>query len=276
MSDENKLSLVDRLAAIPYTGAISDIMDEMGFTNQVLPHSIQAIQRGQTLVGRAMTVQGELVASIDPEVVFIPFLKMLGDLRPGDVIVNQPNDNMCAHIGELSCETAQFRGARGAVIDGGARDTDYILKLGFPVFSRYTTPLDIVGRWRVVDYNVRIKIGSVAIQPGDYVSGDRDGVIIIPQTIAEEVVRVVRLVPFKVAKASVKVARPRFTNHLDAGPAHASVFSLVGGKLDLNFADGLQTGHRGRTLLVARIVVGNAVGCDAQRSGPAAVDAEIA
>jgi 4-hydroxy-4-methyl-2-oxoglutarate aldolase len=188
MNDENKLSLVDRLAAIPYTGAISDIMDEMGFTNQVLPQSIQAIQRGQTLAGRAMTVQGELVASIDPEIVFLPFLKMLGDLRSGDVIVSQPNDNTCAHIGELSCETAQFRGARGAVIDGGARDTDYILKLEFPVFSRYTTPLDIVGRWRVVDYNVPIKIGSVQIQPGDYVSGDRDGVLIIPQAIAEEVI----------------------------------------------------------------------------------------
>jgi len=188
MSDEKKLSLVDRLAAIPYTGAMSDIMDEMGFTNQVLPHSIQAIQRGQTLAGRAMTIQGELVASIDPEVVFLPFLKMLGDLRSGDVIVSQPSDNTCAHIGELSCETAKFRGARGAVIDGGARDTDYILKLGFPVFSRYTTPLDIVGRWRLVDYNIPIKIGSVEIRPGDYVSGNRDGVLIIPRTIAEEVI----------------------------------------------------------------------------------------
>jgi len=188
MSHENNKSLVDRLAAIPYTGAISDILDEMGFTNQVLPHSIQAIQRGQTLAGRAMTVQGELVASTDPEVVFLPFLKMLGDLRPGDVIVSQPNDNTCAHIGELSCETAKFRGARGAVIDGGARDTDYILKLGFPIFSRYTTPLDIVGRWRLVDYKTPIKIGTVEIQPGDYVSGDRDGVLIIPQTIAEEVI----------------------------------------------------------------------------------------
>ena len=188
MSDENKLSLVDRLAAIPYTGAISDIMDEMGFTNQVLPHLIQAIQRGQTLAGRAMTVRGELVASIDPEVVFIPFLKMLGDLRPGNVIVSQPNDDTVAHIGELSCETAKYRGARGAVIDGGARDTEYILKLGFPVFARYTTPLDIVGRWRLVDYNIPIKIGTVEIQPGDYVTGDRDGVVIIPQAIAEEVI----------------------------------------------------------------------------------------
>ena len=188
MSDENELGLEDRLAAIPYTGAISDIMDEMGFTNQVLPHQIQAIQRGQTLAGRAMTVQGELVSSLDPEIIFIPFLKMLGDLRPGDVIVSQPNDNTVAHIGELSCETAKYRGARGAVIDGGARDTDYILKLEFPVFARYTTPLDIVGRWRLVDYNVPIKIGTVRIKPGDYVIGDRDGVSIIPQNIAEEVI----------------------------------------------------------------------------------------
>ena len=58
-----------------------------------------------------------------PEVIFIPFLKMLGDVKPGDVLVNQPNDNLAAHLGELSAETAQYRGARGAVIDGGARDT---------------------------------------------------------------------------------------------------------------------------------------------------------
>ncbi|MFN8007292.1 MAG: RraA family protein [Terriglobia bacterium] len=188
MNEEQNLRLVNRLEFIPYTGAISDIMDEMGFTNQVLPHTIQSIQKGQNLVGRALTVRGEAVASVDPEIIFIPFLKMLGDVRPGDVIVSQPNDQTCAHIGELSCETAKFRGAKGAVIDGGVRDTDYILKLGFPVFARYTTPLDIVGRWRLVDYNVPIQIGTVQIEAGDFVVGDRDGVLIIPQAIAEEVI----------------------------------------------------------------------------------------
>ena len=57
---------------------------------------------------------------------------MLGDVKPGDVLVNQPNDNLAAHLGELSSETAQYRGARGAVIDGGARDTDYISEVGLP------------------------------------------------------------------------------------------------------------------------------------------------
>lgn len=188
MTKQNDSKLVERLAAIPYTGAISDILDEMGFTAQVLPHEIQALERGQTLAGRALTILGEPTTSTDPEIIFVPFLKMLGDVKPGDVLVSQPNDSVAAHLGELSSETAQYRGARGAVIDGGARDTDYIRKIKFPVFARYSIPSDIVGRWRLVAHNVPIRIGKVQINPGDYVAGDRDGVLVIPQTVAEEVI----------------------------------------------------------------------------------------
>jgi regulator of RNase E activity RraA len=182
------LPLIERLAAIPYTGAVTDILDEMGYHHQALPHSIQSLVPGQTLAGRALTLLGEPSVVEDPDIVFPPVLKMLGAIRPGDVLTYQANDNVAAHLGELSSETAKFRGARGAVIDGGARDTEYMFRLGFPVFARYKTPLDIRGRWRLVDWNVPIVIGSVAIAPGDLMLGDRDGVIVIPQTIAEEVV----------------------------------------------------------------------------------------
>jgi 4-hydroxy-4-methyl-2-oxoglutarate aldolase len=127
--------LVERLSKIPYTGAVSDILDEIGFHDQVLPHEIQPLHPGHVVVGRALTILGERTESEDPEVIFVPFLKMLGEVKPDDVLVNQPNDHLAAHLGELSTETAQYRGARGAVIDGGARDTDYILKLGFPALQ---------------------------------------------------------------------------------------------------------------------------------------------
>jgi 4-hydroxy-4-methyl-2-oxoglutarate aldolase len=188
MSELKTTELVERLSKIPYTGAISDILDEMGFHRQVLPKEIQALQPGHVVAGRALTILGEPTDSDDPEVIFIPFLKMLGDIKPGDVLVNQPNDDLAAHLGELSSETARSRGARGAVIDGGARDTDYILKLGFPVFARYKTPIDIVGRWRLIAHNVPIDIGRVHIEPGDYILGDRDGVLSIPQSIAADVI----------------------------------------------------------------------------------------
>ena len=182
------LDLVDRLAAIPYTGAVTDILDEIGLTGQVLPHEIQGFEPGWSVAGRALTILGQPSSKSDSDKVFVPFLKMLGDINPGDVLVSQPNDSVAAHLGELSAETAKYRGARGAVIDGGARDTDYMYRLEFPVFCRYTTPNDILGRWEMVDYNVPITIGNVKVEPGDFVLGDRDGVVIIPGNVAGEVI----------------------------------------------------------------------------------------
>jgi 4-hydroxy-4-methyl-2-oxoglutarate aldolase len=182
------LQLIERLAKIPYTGALSDILDEHGFPNQVLPPEIQSLEPGVTLSGRVLTILGEPTHATDAETIFLPFLRMLGDVRPGDVLVSQPQDTVAAHLGELSSETAKFRGARGAVIDGGARDTEYIRKLDFPVFARYKTPRDIAGRWRLTEYNVPISIGGVTIRPGDLIVGDRDGVVVIPRAAAEDVV----------------------------------------------------------------------------------------
>lgn len=179
--------LVSRLEAIPYSGAIIDILQEQGLRNQGLPWRIQPMTTGQAVVGRALTIVGEQRADGERDDYFEPFLRMLGEVKPGDVLVSQPNDNSCAHLGELSAETAQFRGARGAVIDGGVRDVDYLNRLGFPVFACYRTPVDIVGRWTLTDFNVPITIGEVDVHPGDYIVGDIDGVVVIPQDIADEV-----------------------------------------------------------------------------------------
>jgi 4-hydroxy-4-methyl-2-oxoglutarate aldolase len=176
-----------RRFSVIYTGAISDVLDEMGYRDQALPSEIRGLTIDQRVAGAAMPVEGQTTGSHDPEEIFIPVLRMLGDLRPGDVIVSQPNDHISAHIGELSAESAKFRGARGAVIDGGARDIDYILRLGFPVFCRYRTPRDIVGRWKLVSYGNAITIGGVRVQRGDFVVGDKDGVLVIPQEITLEV-----------------------------------------------------------------------------------------
>ena len=175
--------------SVIYTGAISDVLDEMGYRGQALPWEIQGLILEHRVAGLAMPVEGKATESQDPEEIFVPMLKMLGDLKPGDVIVSQPHDSVSAHIGELSAECAKFRGGRGAVIDGGARDIDYILKLGFPVFCRYRTPRDIAGRWKLISYGQPIQIGQVTVHRGDFVAGDKDGVLVIPRHITLEVLR---------------------------------------------------------------------------------------
>jgi regulator of RNase E activity RraA len=74
------------------------------------------------------------------------------------------------------------------VVDGGCRDTDFILELGFPVFCSFTTPKDIVSRWVPDRFGEPITIGEVTVCTGDYLIGDRDGVVVIPGALAEEVV----------------------------------------------------------------------------------------
>ena len=73
-------------------------------------------------------------------------------------------------------------------MDGGCRDVDFILKLGFPVWCRYFTPRDIVGHWLPESFDQPITIGAVTIHPGDLILGDRDGVVILPRARADKIV----------------------------------------------------------------------------------------
>jgi len=59
----------------------------------------------------------------------------------------------------------------------------------FPVFSRFTTPQDSTGRWELLEHgDVELQIGGVAIARGDWVVADRDGIVVVPGALAEEVV----------------------------------------------------------------------------------------
>lgn len=81
----------------------------------------------------------------------------------------------------------QYRGIRGYIVDGGARDTEFICRIGFPTFCRYTVPIDVVGVWLPMSLGEPIKIGDVEIISGDYIIADRDGVVRIPGEMAEDV-----------------------------------------------------------------------------------------
>ncbi|MFM1652531.1 RraA family protein [Brevibacillus sp. B_LB10_24] len=163
--------LLARFAKI-YTGAISDSLDQLGYKNQVLPKELKGLTPDANLYGTALTVRGEATHSEDPEVVFVPMLKILGDVKKNDVVITQPHDDTCSHLGELSAAAIKARGGAGAVIYGGVRDVDNIHKLGLPVFHLYTTPADILGRWCLKEYKVPIRIKNVAIYPVDIVAGE--------------------------------------------------------------------------------------------------------
>jgi 4-hydroxy-4-methyl-2-oxoglutarate aldolase len=180
--------LSDRLEKC-YTGAVYDVMRNMGYTNKLLPNHIRPMNLQHKIAGPAFTIEGNVDRTIDKDTSLLKWCEMLSKAPSGYILICQPNDDTVAHMGELSAETLTFKGVRGYIVDGGCRDSSFIDKIGFPVYCRYFTPKDVVATWCATELGGRITIGEVIINTGDYVLADRDGIIIIPQNIVEEVIQ---------------------------------------------------------------------------------------
>lgn len=180
-------SHADRLAAC-YTGAVYDVLRAMGHPNQALPSTIRPLIPEKKLAGPVFTVLGHCVANLDPHESLLHWTALLSKAPADSVIVCQPNDSTLAHMGELSSETLHLRGVRGYIVDGGCRDTHFICKIGFPVFCRYFTPVDVVGRWKAEAFGEPVVIGGVIVRSGDYVLADFDGIVVIPASLIEDTI----------------------------------------------------------------------------------------
>jgi regulator of RNase E activity RraA len=188
--------LASRFASV-YTGALTDVLDRHGYLQQTLPHELAPLRPGTRLAGPVYPVLGRPRPGRDYDESIRVILDMLGSVPPGHVAVYQTNDNVAAHFGELSATSLAARGCAGAVIDGGTRDAEYILREDFPVFARYVTPEDCVPRWELLDHgDVTIVVGGVRVGPGDWIVGDRDGLVVVPGDRVEDVL----------AEAEAKVA----------------------------------------------------------------------
>src|ERR1700704_2081806 len=179
--------LTERLARC-YTGAVHDVLRMMGHDNIVLPPEIKSIAPGTHLAGPVWTVSGHIDRARTREETLLAWCTLLSKAPGGHVVVCQPHTREIALMGELSAQTLQARGVLGYVVDGGSRDTDLVLAQGFPVFCSFLTPSDVVERWIPDRYAEPVTIGTVTISTGDYVLGDRDGVVIVPRALAEDVV----------------------------------------------------------------------------------------
>jgi 4-hydroxy-4-methyl-2-oxoglutarate aldolase len=181
-------TLFDMMAEKLYVAVISDILDSLGFRNQVLQPGVVPAQPdpSRVLVGRAAT----LLVGPQYEVVEQPYTNQIGAidaLKPGDVVVSGVSGMTNVAVwGELFSNAAKARGARGFLTDGCHRDTRMVLDLGFPVFSRGPRPVDISGRGTVISIGRPVEVAGVVVRPGDVVFAEVDGVVIIPQGVAEE------------------------------------------------------------------------------------------
>ena len=177
--------IVERLLKLD-TCAVSDGMDRLGLTGAT--YGVRPMWPCPKIVGRAVTMKIKPVGLDKPK-------QHLGTLpieaaQPGDVIVvdngGRP-DQSC--WGGLLALAAKTKGISGVVIDGACRDVDESRDVGFAVYARAAVPMTARGRVMQESYNQEIEFVGVQVHPGDLVIADGSGVVIIPRSKEEEVVR---------------------------------------------------------------------------------------
>lgn len=180
-------SLTERLERC-YTGVVHDVMRSMGLRDFTLPPEIRPLMPERAMAGPAFTIRGKAVKGADAHETLLAWTGLLSQAPSGSIWTSQPNDRVVAHMGELSAETLRDKGVRGCVVDGFVRDANFLLAIGFQTWGRGFTPRDVVGHWLPEATQVEVRIGDVTIAPGDYLVGDRDGIIRVPAAVVEQVI----------------------------------------------------------------------------------------
>jgi 4-hydroxy-4-methyl-2-oxoglutarate aldolase len=182
------ITLADQLKGC-YSGAVYDVLRAKGYVQQTLPQYIRPLNLQHRLAGPVFTIEGKRDDLLDAHTSLLRWCELLSKAPTNTVLVCQPNDHTLAHMGELSSETLVYKKVLGYIVDGGCRDSAFIETLGFPVFCKYFTPVDVVGKWAATALGEPIQVGEATIHTGDYVLADRDGIVVIPAAIASEVVQ---------------------------------------------------------------------------------------
>jgi len=203
------LERIERFRRAGYGGAVSDALNGLGVRNTVLSQRFKALRQGMQLVGRALPVkihsqvdvsnvpgaQDEMEKKWEAEGGHPQKRMMRAVAAAEDGVVlcfDCGGDMQPAQFGEMSCQLAYAHGARGILLAGNCRDTQYVLKMpDFPLFSFGTTP-NAFGGWLIIEVDKPIYLPGhlthyVKVSPGDFVFGDNDGVQTIPKDVVDEV-----------------------------------------------------------------------------------------
>lgn len=195
------------------TAMLADAAFRAGVPVRIPPSGLVPLDRQQKLAGSVFTVE----ANND----LVSILVAVHRAKAGQVAVITNKTYEVAVFGDLIATEAHRKGLAGVIVDGLVRDTIPVLDIGLPVISRGTLPIgplkipaDLKGIGQI---NVEVYMGDVAIQPGDWVFGDADGVILLSDTDLEVV--------FKRAETSQQ-REDQLMAEIRAGVALGDLFKL--------------------------------------------------
>jgi RraA family protein len=183
------------------TPDISDMLNRM----YTMSAEIHNLVNSEPLVGPACTVK---VFPGDNLMVH----KALDVAKPGDVVVvDTSGSRENAVVGDLISTKARYRGIAGFIIDGLVRDLPGMRELGLPVYARGVTPFGPLHRGPG-ELNYTISCGGIVVNPGDIIAADANGVVVVRQEFASDILARLLHNKERMAQYIAGVARGEFSN----------------------------------------------------------------
>lgn len=176
--------------------SVSDALEQLTGKRMYMTHRMRPIFSTR-FVGSALTVSLKKESNHDPDALK-GMLQAIDSGGPNSVYVMVVEDgNDIAGMGGLMGTAMAARNFSGAVIDGGVRDTAYLQKIGFPVYALGIVPSTSIGHYRFAGSNLAVTCDGVPVNPGDIVTADPDGVVVVPRSVATKVLSLAREMDFK-------------------------------------------------------------------------------
>jgi 4-hydroxy-4-methyl-2-oxoglutarate aldolase len=169
--------------------SVADSVDQIVGRRGFMSHDMRPRIPGK-VVGRAVTALMREAApeQATPTLSAKHSVEMIDNAKAGEVgIIVIENGLDVAGLGGLMGTAAKARDMAGIVIDGGLRDVSEVRDLGLPVYSRSVVPSSSVGRYATVARGIPVQCAGVEVKPGDIIVAGEDGVVVVPQDKAEEV-----------------------------------------------------------------------------------------
>jgi regulator of RNase E activity RraA len=169
--------------------AVADAIEQLYGQKMYMTHDMRPLFTTK-FAGPAVTIMMKKEEHKEGGAASQGMLDAVDKAPPGSVYVITMEDGLdVAAIGGLMATGMKVRGLAGAVMDGSVRDVPQIKRLQFPVFSRGIVPSTSVGHYRFVGYNIPVTCGGVKVNPGDIISADEDGVVVVPRAKAADVLK---------------------------------------------------------------------------------------
>ena len=194
-ADRKSAELVEAYRHVE-VASVSDAIEQLLGRRMYLSHRLQPLFPTR-FAGFALTVRLEKQENRDLHSLD-PMLEAIDRGEQHAVYVMSIEDGAdLAGMGGLMGTAMASRDFSGAIIDGAVRDTAYLKKIGFPVYAKGTAPSTLVGHFRCTGTAVPVVIDGVTIHPGDIITADADGVVIVPRDRAADVLALAQQLDFK-------------------------------------------------------------------------------